>query len=82
MQLDDYYVGVNSYGPTQITLPADFNECAKYIIKAEMGPPLGNRKVTIVPQGSATIDGAPSYVIEQPYGYLSVQGRGNNWHIV
>lgn len=80
-----YYVGVNSSGPTTITLPvcdlAD-NECRELIIKAEMGPPLGNRKVTIVPQGTSTIDGAISYVMEVPWQSVNLLCRGGNWFIV
>lgn len=80
-----YYVGVNSNRPTRITLPicdlAD-DECKELIIKAEMGPPLGNRKITIIPQGTSTIDGETSYVIEVPWQGVNLICRGGNWFIV
>jgi hypothetical protein len=88
----DYYIGVNSDGPTTITLPSiaehddddddEHNTCAEYIVKAEMGPPLGNRKITVVAQGSATIDGASGYVITIPYESVTVIANGGNWWII
>lgn len=80
-QLNDYYIGVNSDGPTTITLPLA-QECARLVIKAEMGPPLGNRKITIVALGGALIDGAADYVLETPYSSVSLQFNGGNWYII
>jgi len=81
-QMDDYYIGVISNGPTTITLPADCSDCHKIIVKAEMGAPLGNRKVTIVVEDDGLIDGEPKYVIEVPYQSLNVLCRGGEWHII
>lgn len=81
MQPTDQYIGVTSVTPTTITLPL-VDTCTKVTIKAEMGPPLGNRKITIVAQGGATIDGAVSYVIETPYGVVSMQYNNGNWYII
>jgi hypothetical protein len=80
--MDDYYIGVNSTGPTTITLPADCTDCQQIIVKAEMGPPLGNRKITIVVANSGLIDGGTSYVMEVPYESVSMLCRGGEWHIV
>jgi hypothetical protein len=52
------------------------------IIKAEMGPPLGNRKVTITTSDESTIDGKDEYIIEVPYGFLRVISRGGEWYII
>lgn len=68
--------------PVTITLPECDDTCAEIIIKAEMGPPLGNRKVTIVTISGATIDGQTSYVMEVPYESVQLICRGGNWHIV
>jgi len=76
--LDDYYIGVNSTGPVTITLPGDSPDCQQIVVKAEMGPPLGNRKITI----SGPIDGAASYVMEVPYEAVSMIYRGGEWHII
>lgn len=81
----DYYIGVNSDGPTVIELPCDVRDCLEIIVKAEMGPPLGNRKITIIPCQDSTackIDGEDSYVIEVPYQSVNLIYRGGNWWIV
>jgi ElaB/YqjD/DUF883 family membrane-anchored ribosome-binding protein len=47
-----------------------------------MGPPLGTRKITIVGQDDALIDGAEDYVIEVPYQSVNLICRGGNWWII
>lgn len=85
-QRDDYYIGVNSSRPVTITLPCDSTDCDQIIVKAEMGPPLGNRKITIIPcQASEPfpkIDGEDDYVIEVPYQSVHLIYRGGNWWII
>lgn len=78
----DYYIGVNSTGPVTITLPPDCGDCCELVIKAEMGPPLGNRKVTITTSDDSTIDDATSYVIEVPWQSVNLICRGGNWYII
>ena len=81
----DYYIGVNSDGPTVIELPCNSRDCDEIVVKAEMGPPLGNRKITIIPCQDSTackIDGEDSYVIEVPYQSVNLIYRGGNWWIV
>lgn len=78
----DYYIGVNSDSPVTITLPPDCDECQEIIVKAEMGPPLGNRKVTVTTSDGSLIDGDTSYVIEVPYQSVHVICRGGNWWII
>lgn len=81
--LDDYYIGVNSTGPVTITLPTDPTDCQQIIVKAEMGPPLGNRKVTIVAGNSGLIDESDKYVIEVPYQSVKlISGENNDWWII
>jgi hypothetical protein len=84
-QVDNYYIGVNSDGPVTITLPPDPPDCTELIIKAEMGPPLGNRKITIIPYPDGTgtkIDGSNSYIIEVPYQSVDLLYRDGNWWII
>jgi len=81
-QVDDYYIGVNSLGPTTITLPNNPPDCTEIIVKAEMGPPLGNRKVTVAVPAGSSIDGSSTYVIEVPYQSVNLLSRGGLWHIV
>jgi hypothetical protein len=47
-----------------------------------MGPPLGNRKITITTNDGSTIDGDASYVMEVPWESVHVFCRGGNWYIV
>lgn len=78
----DYYIGVVSTGPITITLPDDCDGC-ELIIKAEMGPPLGNRKITVVPSDDdQKVDGKASYTIETPYGYVRLICNNDNWWIM
>jgi hypothetical protein len=81
-QMDDYYIGVNSTGPVTVTLPSDCTDCQQIIVKAEMGPPLGIRKVTITTSDGGTIDGSTDYVMEVPYESVTLLCRGGNWNIV
>lgn len=77
---DDFYIGVNSDGPVTITLPPDCETCQQIIVKAEMGPPLGNRKVTVTTNDGSTIDGSDLYIITVPYESVQLICRGGNWY--
>jgi hypothetical protein len=79
---DDYYIGVNSNEPVTITLPEDCTDCCEIIVKAEMGPPLGNRKVTVTTVDGSYIDGIDKYVIKVPYQSVNIICRGGDWHII
>lgn len=80
-QNDDYYIGVNSDHPVTITLPADCDGTCEIIVKAEMGPPIGNRKITIC--SNSLIDGLDqNYVIEVPYQCAHFICRGNSWWVI
>lgn len=81
--LTDFYIGVNSNKPITITLPVTgIPDSTDYIIKAEMGPPVGNRKITIKAENGGLIDGNSSYVIQQPYESIELLFRGGEWHII
>ena len=79
---DDYYIGVKSEGPVTINLPEECTDCCELIIKAEMGPPLGNRKVTVQATGASYIDGTDKYVMEVPYQSVNIICRDGDWHII
>lgn len=79
---DDYYIGVNSNEPVTITLPENCTDCCEIIVKAEMGPPLGNRKVTVTTTDGSYIDGKDKYVMEVPYQSVNVFCRGGDWYII
>jgi hypothetical protein len=79
---DDYYIGVNSNEPVTISLPENCTDCCEIIVKAEMGPPLGNRKVTVTTTDGSYIDGIDKYVMEVPYQSVNIICRGGDWHII
>jgi hypothetical protein len=84
-QVDDYYIGVNSTGPVTITLPCNCEDSCEIIVKAEMGPPLGNRKITVIAMDDSTmctIDGELKYIIEVPYQSVHLICRDGNWWII
>lgn len=79
---EDYYIGVNSDQPVTISLPENCTDCCEIIVKAEMGPPLGNRKVTVTTTDGSYIDGTDKYVMEVPYQSVNIFCRGGDWHII
>ena len=79
---DDCYIGVNSVGPISVSLPVDIPNGHQIVVKAEMGPPMGNRKVTIVTVDGSLIDDSPSFVLSVPYESVHLIFRGLGWHII
>lgn len=80
--IDDCYIGVDSPGPVTISLPLVVSDGHQIVVKAEMGPPLGNRKVTIVAIDGSLIDGAAAFVLSVPYESVHLIRRGYAWHII
>jgi hypothetical protein len=78
----DFYIGVNSDGPSIIHLPEDAENGFQLVIKAEMKPPMGNRKITIIDDAGYKIDGAASYVIQVSYESLWLIKRDSHWYII
>jgi len=77
----DYYIGVKSTKPTNIILPSVPIEGKIYIIKLEMQPPVGNKKVTVKGNGKL-VDGQTSVVLENAYESITIIFRGDGWHII
>lgn len=77
----DYYIGVNSEGPVTITLPEEIDTCVTFIIKSEMGPPVGNRKITITTSDGSLIDGDSNLILQQPYESVTLIYR-EDWFTV
>ena len=78
----DYYIGVAATGPVILVLPSSPLDCVELVVKAQMGAPLGTRKVTVVPQAPSTIDGEGSYVMSTPYESVTLISNGGNWWII
>ena len=79
---EDYYIGVQSTGPITITLPPNCEDGSQFIIKAEMSPPLGNRKIKITTVDGSLIDGDFSYIINVAFHSVNLLHRGSAWHII
>lgn len=78
VKLTDYYIGVDSEGPVTITLPEEAPRGTEYIIKLQMGAPIGTRKVTV--KSGSNIDNVNVLVLTNPYEALQVLFQGS-WHI-
>lgn len=78
----DYYIGVDSNKPTCITLTPDASDGTEIIVKVEMKPPIGNRKVTVKTVDGSLIDGSGNYVMQNGYEFVQVIRRGRNWFII
>lgn len=78
----DFYIGVQSDGPSTVHLPKEPEDGCQIIVKAEMKPPLGNRKITIITQDGSKIDGASSYVIQVSYESVWLIYVGDAWFII
>jgi hypothetical protein len=78
----DYYIGVNSNKPTCIILPPSPASGTEIIVKVEMKPPIGNRKVTVKTSDGSLIDGGGSYVMQNGHEFVQVIRSGNNWFII
>ncbi len=77
--------GANDEGDiVTIILPeCEANSCCQLVVKAEMGPPLGNRKITLLPSANtSTIDGDTEYVMNIPWESVQLFCRDGNWFII
>jgi hypothetical protein len=78
----DYYIGVANPRQVTITLPSYPSHCIQLVIKEELGPPVGNRIITITTEDGSLIDGNTDFVITEPYEVLRLIYRGGEWHVV
>lgn len=69
---DDCYIGVNSQSSVIITLPDTAPNGKHYYIKAEMSPPLGNRKIIIKTSHNSLIDDQTQIVITTAFKSIHV----------
>lgn len=83
VSVTDAYIGVVTTKPITIKLPKNPPEGILYVIKLEMGAPIGNRKVTIKSlDPSIKIDGNLIVILQNPYEYISLIYRESGWHII
>jgi hypothetical protein len=79
---DDFYIGVDSDEPTTVYLPEEPDDGKVIVVKAEMKPPIGSRKITIKGAHDELIDGYSEYVIHTSNESVTVIFRGTGWHII
>jgi hypothetical protein len=75
------YIGVNAEQPVVITLPLTPQSGQLIIVKVEMGPPIGNRKVTVMPPNNLTIDNKNFLVLQEPWESVTLV-YSTNWFTV
>ena len=78
----DHYIGVDSKKALTIVLPVNPPDGKIIIVKAEMKPPLGNRRITITTRDGSSIDGYPNYIIQVSNEFVRLVYRGNAWHAI
>ena len=79
---DEFYIGVSSEKPVTVYLPAAATDGTIIIVKAEMKPPMGNRKVHIATTDGSTIDGYSDASITVSHGSKVLIRNRNNWFII
>lgn len=83
VSLSDNYIGVYSADPVTINLPPGVNG-REYTIKDEFG--VGAGLITVLPNGSETIDNDVSALISVPLGSITIVFRNGGfvpgWHII
>lgn len=78
----DWYIRVTSNKPVEISLIEDLKDGFQLIVKLEMGPPIGNRKVAIKAAGDQMIDGVSFKTLQEPYESITLVYRGGDWHVI
>jgi hypothetical protein len=79
---DEFYIGVSSDKASTIYLPAAAADGRIIIVKAEMKPPLGNRKVSITTTDDSKIDGYESADITVSHGKMILIRNNGNWFVI
>lgn len=79
---DDFYIGVVSDKQVTVYLPENPTDGQMIIVKAEMAPPLSNRKITISTTDGKKIDGYGESLITVSHGCKCFMFNNNGWHII
>jgi hypothetical protein len=79
---NEFYIGVVSEKPVTVYLPEDPTDGKLIIVKAEMNPPLGNRKITIATMDGSKIDGYSESIITVSHGCSRFIFNNNGWHVI
>ena len=79
---DEFYIGVTSEKPVTVYLPAAAADGKIVIIKAEMRPPMGSRKVNIATTDGSKIDGYAESSITVSHGCCILICNHGEWFII
>jgi hypothetical protein len=79
---DEFYIGISSDKASTVYLPANARDGKIIIVKAEMKPPMGNRKVIIETTDGSKIDGYSDASINVSHGKITLIRNNNNWFII
>ena len=79
IQVSDYYVGCNHTASITVTLPfaSNLSSGQTFTIKDESGQ-ANSFNITVVRQGSDTIDGETNFTIESDFGAVNLYSNGSN----
>jgi hypothetical protein len=79
---DQQYIGVNSDKASTIYLPRTPEDGKVIIVKSEMKPPLGGRKITITTSDGSLIDGYDDITITVSHDCKTLVYHNNAWHLI
>ena len=79
---DEFYIGVDSEKPVTVYLPTAPSDGKIIIIKAEMMPPLGSRKIVITTTDGSKIDGYADTSITVSHESKRLMYHKNAWKII
>jgi hypothetical protein len=78
----EFYIGVASEKAVTVYLPAAAADGTIIVVKAEMKPPLGNRKVQILTCDGSSIDGYSDAAITVSHGARVLIRNHGEWFII
>ena len=78
----DAYIGICSEKVLTVYLPPAARDGQIIVVKAEMKPPLGNRKINIATTDGSTIDGYSEDCITVSHGSKTFIRNNGNWFII
>lgn len=82
LQTTDCYIGVNSASSVTLTLPKKVDDGKLYIVKAQMKPPMGNRKIRIIAGDDSKIDGYEDYVMTVSHDSVTLIRNDGEWFTI
>ena len=78
----DFYIGVDAEEASTVYLPTAVGDGKIIVVKSEMRPPMGNRKITIKTRDGLLIDGYSELVLTVSHDYRQMIFRNNAWHVI